>query len=126
PLTGVGNYRLLHDRLEYELLRHRRGRRPLAVLLIDLDRFKHVNERLGHAAGDDVLRRVASALGGAVRLQDTIARQGGDEFAVLAPETDREAAAMLATRIRDRVASVHFAGKSIGATVGISVYPDDG
>jgi len=126
PLTGVGNYRLLHERLEYELRRHQRGRRPLAILLIDLDRFKQVNERMGHAAGDEVLRRVGRALSAAVRDQDTVARQGGDEFAVLAPETDFAGATILAARIRERVAAVQLADRMIGATVGFSIYPDDG
>jgi diguanylate cyclase (GGDEF)-like protein len=126
PLTDIGNYRLLHERLEYELTRHRRNGRQLAVLLLDLDRFKQVNDRRGHAAGDDVLRRVAGTLREAVRQQDTVARQGGDEFAVLAPDTDAEGAAMLATRIRDRLIRVQFAGDSIGATVGWAVFPADG
>jgi diguanylate cyclase (GGDEF)-like protein len=126
PLTGVGNYRLLHERLEYELRRHQRGQKQLAVLLIDLDRFKQVNESLGHAAGDDVLRRVARAMCGAVRQQDTVARQGGDEFAVLAPETDAAGALTLAARICERVSSVRIAGETMGATVGISIYPTDG
>jgi diguanylate cyclase (GGDEF)-like protein len=126
PLTDVGNYRLLHQRLEYELLRHARERRELAILLIDLDDFKQVNERLGHAAGDDVLRRVAGTLRDAVRRQDTVARQGGDEFAILAPSTDREGAAMLAARISDRLARVQFAGDTVSATIGLAVYPRDG
>jgi diguanylate cyclase (GGDEF)-like protein len=96
------------------------------VLLIDLDRFKQVNERRGHAAGDDVLRRVAHTLRETVRPQDTVARQGGDEFAVLAPDTDAEGAVMLAARIRDRLSRVQFAGDSIGATVGCAVFPSDG
>ncbi len=126
PLTGVGNYRLLHERLEYELRRHQRGQNQLAVLLIDLVRFKEVNEALGHAAGDDVLRRVAGAMCGAVRQQDTVARQGGDEFAVLAPETDAEGAMILAARIRERVSRVQISGEAMGATVGFSIYPADG
>jgi diguanylate cyclase (GGDEF)-like protein len=126
PLTEVGNYRLLHERLAYELIRHTRSGQQLAVLLIDLDRFKQVNERRGHAAGDDVLRRVAQTLGEAVRQQDTVARQGGDEFAVLAPDTDAEGAAMLAARIRARMNRVQFAGEEIGATIGWSLYPVDG
>ena len=126
PLTEVGNYRLLHERLDYELLRHERDTKQLAVLLIDLDRFKQVNERRGHAAGDDVLRRVALTLRESVRAQDTVARQGGDEFAVLAPDTDAEGAAMLASRIRDRLGRVQFAGDSIGATIGWAIYPTDG
>ncbi|HEY2006636.1 MAG TPA: GGDEF domain-containing protein, partial [Solirubrobacteraceae bacterium] len=126
PLTEVGNYRLLHERLEAEIARHDRDQAPLAVLLIDLDRFKQVNERRGHAAGDDVLRRVARTLRETVRPQDTVARQGGDEFAVLAPDTDAEGAAMLAARIRDRLGRVQFAGDSIGATVGGAVFPGQG
>ncbi len=126
PLTGVGNYRRLHERLEFELVRHHRDGSTLSLLLIDLDRFKQVNERRGHAAGDDILRRVATTLREAVRSQDTVARQGGDEFAVLAPETDAEGAAMLAARIQDRLSRVQFAGDTIGATVGWSVYPADG
>jgi diguanylate cyclase (GGDEF)-like protein len=126
PLTEVGNYRLLHERLNSELARHDADDGQLAVLLIDLDRFKQVNERRGHAAGDDVLRRVAHTLRETVRPQDTVARQGGDEFAVLAPNTDAEGAAMLAARIRDRLSRVQFAGDSIGATVGVAVFPVDG
>jgi diguanylate cyclase (GGDEF)-like protein len=126
PLTEVGNYRMLHERLEAELGRHELAGGQLSVLLIDLDRFKQVNERRGHAAGDDVLRRVARTLRETVRTQDTVARQGGDEFAVLAPDTDGEGAAMLAARIRDRLSRVQFAGDSIGATVGCAVYPADG
>ena len=126
PLTGIGNYRLLHDRLDYELRRHARVQREFAVLLIDLDRFKQVNERLGHAAGDEVLRRVARALSSAVRQQDTVARQGGDEFAIIAPETDRTGAEILARRIRERLYEVKIADIRIGATIGSAVYSDDG
>ncbi|HEX4009670.1 MAG TPA: EAL domain-containing protein [Solirubrobacteraceae bacterium] len=126
PLTEVGNYRLLHERLRLELERHQQTGASFAVLLIDLDRFKHVNERLGHAAGDDVLRRVALTLRDAVRQHDTVARQGGDEFAVLAPVTDAEGAAMLAARIRDRLRLVQFAGDNVDATIGWALYPSDG
>ena len=95
PLTEVGNYRLLH-------------------------------ERLGHAAGDDVLKRVAVILTEAIRQQDTVARQGGDEFAVLAPGTDAEGAAMLAACTHERVKLVQFARDSVDATIGWAVYPRDG
>ncbi|HET9102584.1 MAG TPA: EAL domain-containing protein [Solirubrobacteraceae bacterium] len=126
PLTGVGNYRCLHQRLAQEISRHEREHASFALLTIDLDHFKHINERRGHAAGDDILRRVAATLGEAVRGQDTVARQGGDEFAVLAPRTDSDGAAMLAARIRDRLSRVQFAGDSVGATVGWAVFPADG
>jgi diguanylate cyclase (GGDEF)-like protein len=125
PLTGVGNYRLLHERLEYELTRHQRNTLKFSLLVIDLDRFKHVNERLGHAAGDEVLRRVARVLCRAVRQQDTVVRQGGDEFAVLAPETDAEGAERLTERIKEQLAEVQFEGETIGAAVGFAVFPDE-
>jgi diguanylate cyclase (GGDEF)-like protein len=125
PLTGVGNYRLLHERLEYELLRHQRNSAKFSLLVIDLDRFKHVNERLGHAAGDDVLRRVARVLCAAVRQQDTVVRQGGDEFAVLAPETDAEGAEHLARRVKEQLGEVQFGGEPVGAAIGFAVYPDE-
>ena len=126
PLTDVGNYRVLHERLHAELDRHRRDHRTLSVLLIDLDHFKQVNERLGHAAGDDVLRRVARTLSDTVRAQDTVARQGGDEFAVLSPDTDAEGAAMLAGRLRQRLRRLQFAGEAVDATIGWAVFPADG
>ncbi len=126
PLTDVGNYRVLHEHLHSELNRHRHRQRPLSVLLIDLDRFKQVNERLGHAAGDDVLRRVARTLSDTVGERDTVARQGGDEFAVLAPDTDADGAAMLAGRLRQRLRRLQFAGEAVDATIGWAVYPSDG
>src|SRR5215212_4119252 len=104
PLTGVCNRRGLDERMRYEVARHSRERRRFAVIAIDLDGFKRVNDRFGHAAGDDLLRDVAEALGGAVREQDTVARLGGDEFCVLAPETGRGGAQHLARKIGDAIA----------------------
>ena len=126
PLTDVGNYRLLHERLRAELAHHRRTGESLTVLLVDLDGFKHVNERLGHAAGDDVLRRVGRTLRDAARREDTVARQGGDEFAVLAPATDADGALMLSGRLGERLRRIQFAGETIDATIGCAVYPADG
>jgi diguanylate cyclase (GGDEF)-like protein len=105
PLTGIGNYRLLTERLAYEIARHRRSSGLLTVMLLDLDGFKEVNDTFGHLVGDSVLRTVADALSAAVRAQDTLARQGGDEFSILAPDTSYEQAARLATRARDAVAA---------------------
>ena len=121
PLTGVGNYRLLYSRLEYEIERHRRTDGTFAVLLLDLDGFKDVNDRAGHLAGDRLLRDVADALTATVRAQDTVARQGGDEFAVLAPETGEAAAAVLARRIETALE-----GAGIRASVGWALFPADG
>lgn len=125
-LTGVGNYRLLTSRLDYELARHRRNGRRFAVILIDLDGFKEVNETFGHLAGDRVLRDIGAALVEAVRDQDTVARQGGDEFSVLAPEAGSKEAEILAARLYDAVGEVAGATGPLTASIGYSIYPDDG
>jgi diguanylate cyclase (GGDEF)-like protein len=125
PLTGLGNRLLLAERLEYEVLRHRRHERPLAALALDLDGFKAVNDRYGHPAGDEVLIAVARALRLAVREQDTIVRIGGDEFCVLAPETDRYAATHLAERLRDAVAEGVAGMGTLGVSVGFALLPHD-
>ena len=103
PLTGVGNYRLLTERLEYEVVRHRRNGDSLTVMLLDLDGFKEINDRFGHLTGDRVLHSVAAALASTIRAQDTLARQGGDEFSILAPDTNHDQAARLAIRVRSAV-----------------------
>ncbi len=88
PLTGLANRRLLMSMAEYEVARHRRADARFAVVMLDLDGFKLLNDRYGHAAGDQMLRDVGAALTRALRSQDTIARCGGDEFCVIAPETE--------------------------------------
>jgi diguanylate cyclase (GGDEF)-like protein len=126
PLTGLGNARLLADRLAYEIARHRRHQRRLAVLVLDLDGFKRVNDRFGHLAGDEVLREVARAFGQVTREQDTVVRQGGDEFCVLAPETDGAQAEALAARLRTAVRTAVGGLEGLSVSVGAAVYPDDG
>ena len=126
PLTGLGNARLLRERLAYEIARHARHSRPLAVLVLDLDGFKGVNDRFGHAAGDEVLREVAAALARTVRDQDTVVRQGGDEFCVLAPESGREEAARLAERLREGVEAAVTGLDGLSASLGAAIYPEDG
>jgi diguanylate cyclase (GGDEF)-like protein len=125
-LTGVGNYRLLSSRLDYELARHRRHGRRFAVILLDLDGFKEVNETYGHLAGDRVLREVGAALVRAVRDQDTVARQGGDEFSVLAPEAGPKEAEILAARLCDAVGEVAGVTGPLTASIGYAIFPDDG
>jgi diguanylate cyclase (GGDEF)-like protein len=125
PLTGIGNRVLLAERLDYELVRHRRHERPLAVLAMDLDGFKAVNDRFGHAAGDEVLVEVARALCGAVREQDTVVRLGGDEFCVLAPESDRYSTIQLAERIRHAVEDAGGGMGALGVSVGYALFPHD-
>jgi diguanylate cyclase (GGDEF)-like protein len=126
PLTGACNRRGLDERIVYEIARHGRERRRFTVVAIDLDGFKAVNDRFGHAAGDELLRDVAEALAGAVREQDTVARLGGDEFCVLAPETDRHGGAHLAAKVRRAIGTVTAGVDSLGASVGVAVFPDDG
>jgi diguanylate cyclase (GGDEF)-like protein len=126
PLTGVGNYRMLHERLAYEIARHERHERRLAVILLDLNRFKDVNEIHGHLEGDRVLREVARALAGAVREQDTVTRQGGDEFAILAPETSTVEVMALAGRIGRELERIPVRPEPVSASIGWAIYPDDG
>lgn len=129
-LTDLPNRRLLNDRLGRAIaLAHRNGTR-LAVLFLDLDRFKHVNDSLGHIVGDLVIRTVADRLAGSVRSSDTVSRHGGDEFVVMCAELERpEDAAISAAKIVAAVAApIHIAGHEIRITcsVGISIYPEDG
>ena len=126
PLTGAANRRGLDERIEYEVTRHARANRRFAVVMIDLDGFKLVNDRFGHHAGDELLRDVAASLREAVRDQDTVARLGGDEFCVLAPETDRAGGAYLGDRVRNAVRRVTTGLDTLSASVGVAVWPDDG
>jgi diguanylate cyclase (GGDEF)-like protein len=125
PLTGVANYRVLSDRLPDELERHRRYGHSLGVVVVDLDDFKRVNDEHGHMHGDRVLQEVAGALMDSVRSHDIVVRHGGDEFAVIAPETDREQAEALAERIRRDLSQISVEGRAIGASTGCAVCPDD-
>jgi diguanylate cyclase (GGDEF)-like protein len=126
PLTEIANRRSLLARAEYEIERHRRARRSFALVILDLDGFKRLNDRFGHPAGDSLLRDVAAALERAMRAQDTVARFGGDEFCVLAPETDEDGVDRLASRIADAVDGVTVGLETVHASLGISVFPFDG
>ena len=126
PLTGIANRRSLQVRAEYEITRHTRARSSFVVVMLDLDGFKRLNDRFGHAAGDDLLRDVAQALHRALRAPDTVARFGGDEFCVLAPETDALGTGRLTARIADAVRGVSAGPNDLRATLGLAVFPDDG
>jgi diguanylate cyclase (GGDEF)-like protein len=126
PLTGVSNRRALLAAADHEIARHRRSERPFAVVMVDLDGFKQVNDRFGHAAGDDLLRDVAAALARAMRGQDTVARFGGDEFCVLAPDTDAAGAEPLCERVSAAIRGVTAGVQSVRGSVGAAVFPDDG
>ena len=129
PLTGLPNRRLLEDRMEQAFILSRRNRTQVGVLVLDLDKFKVINDREGHRVGDDVLREVASRLRSCVREADTVARHGGDEFVVLLPELhDEQDAVRVAEKIVARVASpiqIEERHYSVGASIGIAVYPGD-
>jgi diguanylate cyclase (GGDEF)-like protein len=124
PLTGLANRVLLRDRVENALARQRRHGESFALMLIDLDRFKEVNDTLGHATGDQLLRHVAQRLRSCVREIDTVARLGGDEFAILQVSTEnRGSAEALAHRIIEVVSAPYALGETqaaIGASIGIA------
>jgi len=126
PLTGLANRRSLLSRIDYEIARHTRSRSTFALIMLDLDGFKQLNDRFGHPTGDDLLRDVASALRHAVRDQDTVARIGGDEFCVLAPETDEPGTDRLASRITSAVGRVTVGVDSLGVSAGAAAFPEDG
>ncbi len=102
-LTGLWNRRHLLERLEAEIGRSRRNGRPLCVAILDVDHFKRVNDLHGHPAGDEVLRALAGLIRESVRSSDVVARMGGEEFAILMPETDRAQAGLVCERLRERV-----------------------
>jgi diguanylate cyclase (GGDEF)-like protein len=125
-LTGVGNYRALIERLEHETQRHLRRGREFALLTLDLDNFKQVNDMHGHLVGDAVLTTVGSMIDVQVRAEDGIFRQGGDEFAVVAPETSEREGLLLASRIERALDELTSGGLRLSASVGCAVYPHDG
>jgi len=123
-LTGALNARTFGDRLTEELGRNRRYNRPLAVLYVDLDDFKSVNDRHGHQTGDAVLRLVAEATRRAVRLTDIVGRLGGDEFAVLMPETDGPVAEAAAARLLESIRTGFRGTPSVTASIGVVSAPN--
>lgn len=120
-LTKLHNHRYFQDQLRSEARRSDRSGEPLALLLVDIDDFKSLNDQFGHAAGDEVLRRVAVVVNNVVRETDLPARYGGEEFAVLAPGTDARGAIALAEKLRRSVSSSRFRGEGIAAGEGLSV-----
>ena len=129
PLTGLANRASFNDRLELELARARRSDRKLALLFLDLDGFKEINDTLGHAVGDQLLVSIARRLREALREEDTVARLGGDEFTVLLPGLTSEAAAILvADKVLAALAPAHLVeGHEVLAppSLGLALYPDD-
>ena len=129
-LTGLPNRKLLNDRIGQAIALARRHMRQVAVLFLDLDGFKHINDSLGHPIGDKLLQSIAGRLVDCVRGSDTVSRQGGDEFVVLLSEMQQsEAAAAAAKRMLQAVAEAHSIDQHdlhVTTSIGVSVYPDDG
>ena len=129
-LTGLPNRVLLNDRIGQAIASAPRYSRQVAVLFLDLDGFKHINDSLGHSTGDRLLQIVAKRLRRCVRTSDTVSRQGGDEFAVLLPEAEQwEDAAFIAGRMLESVAQAYSLDGHdlhVTASIGVSLYPEDG
>jgi diguanylate cyclase (GGDEF)-like protein len=128
-LTGLPNRLSMQQRLSLAMELAKRNRKKLAVMLVDLDQFKAINDTRGHIAGDQALTQIASRLRTSVRGSDTVARFGGDEFVILAGELDRaEDAGMIAEKVADMIQvpiSLSGGPAKVGCSIGISVFPDD-
>jgi two-component system cell cycle response regulator len=130
-LTELHNYRFFQQRLSIELNRARRFSRSLSLIMLDLDHFKAYNDVFGHQAGDQALRQLAIRLRYSSRSYDLVARYGGDEFAIILPETSKEMAVEVAERIRAAVEHSRVEGprrsldSRFTASLGISSFPDD-
>jgi diguanylate cyclase (GGDEF)-like protein len=128
-LTGLPNRALLQDRLDHGIHLAHRNRSSLTVMLLDLDRFKEINDTLGHHVGDRVLQVIGERLAGTLRESDTVARLGGDEFAIILPDTDSGKSKVFVEKISatiDRVVSVENQNLYVGSSIGIAIYPDHG
>jgi diguanylate cyclase len=129
-LTGLPNRALLTDRLAQSIELARRHRKRVALMFLDLDHFKEINDSLGHSVGDQLLQSAARRLEACVRHSDTVSRHGGDEFVVLLPEVEAaQDAARAAKKLLKAMVEPHFIEDhrlNITLSIGISIYPDDG
>ncbi len=125
-LTGLYNHRTFHDRLRQEVMRASMEHGTVALVMLDLDDFKKVNDVYGHGIGDQLLLQVADALRSSVRVNDVVSRVGGEEFAVVLPSGDLATASALAERLRDRLRGLEAAAAGpLTASIGIAVGPED-
>ncbi len=126
PLTGLLNRRAIEPILDKEMNRRKRFNHPVSFLLLDLDHFKQINDEYGHAAGDEVLSKVAETVKFNIRTTDNVARWGGEEFVVVAANTNVKHAVMLGEKIRKAIMSIHFKGiRTVTASVGVAEYHPD-
>jgi diguanylate cyclase (GGDEF)-like protein/putative nucleotidyltransferase with HDIG domain len=127
PLTGLPNRVALHEMLDRELDRAKPERRPVSLVVLDLDRFKRVNERLGLSTGDRTLRRLSSLLEENSRRMDFVTRSGGEEFAIVLPETGQHQAFLFAEELLDRIRNLPVGpDANLSASAGVAVFPDHG
>jgi diguanylate cyclase (GGDEF)-like protein len=129
PLTGLPNRALLRERIRHDLSTAQRKHAQLAVLFVDLDHFKNVNDTLGHRIGDELLMAIAGRLKAAVREVDTVSRQGGDEFILILPDTDADGAVRVAAKLLEAVSQPCQAESfelTVTLSIGIAMYPADG
>lgn len=124
-LTSLPNRRTFNEVLSREVARCHRSRRPLSLLLLDLDGLKEINDSDGHLAGDEAIQAVARAAIASLRSSDVVARIGGDEFAVVLPETTVSQAAVITARIRRKLAMDPGARPGLGVSIGSAVMSDD-
>ena len=127
-LTGLANRRLFKERLEQLITLSHRNKQSMALLFLDLDRFKMINDNLGHAVGDDALKETANRLRGQLRDSDVSARMGGDEFTLILPDTDAKAAENVVHKVIDSLSAPYALGGGeliLGASVGIAIYPQN-
>ncbi|MFZ5821681.1 MAG: diguanylate cyclase [Chloroflexota bacterium] len=128
PLTGVYNRRFLNEALEHEFARARRKKWPLAILIMDLDFFKNINDQFGHRAGDLALQRIAGTLSEKIRISDTLCRYGGEEFVILMPDVDQATAFQRAEELRGAIEALTVSSPkgafSVTASLGLAVYPN--
>ena len=128
-LTGLPNRALLQDRLEQAIHAAHRNDKPVSLMLLDLDRFKEINDTLGHQVGDQVLRQIGRRLHDCMRDSDTVARLGGDEFAILSVDCDQQGALVFVQRVMDalqREVNIEQRRLFVGASIGIALYPGHG
>jgi diguanylate cyclase (GGDEF)-like protein len=129
PLTGLPNRLLFNDRLQHGISNARRSGQPMALLVLDIDGFKALNDALGHSAGDAVLRETATRLQASVRVSDTVARLGGDEFVIVAVDADPAQAELISAKVRQRMEepmTVDDRQVPVGLSIGQAAFPEDG
>ncbi len=120
PLTGVANSRAFHESAKLELMRAKRVVYPLALLYLDLDNFKTINDTRGHGAGDELLMKIGRSLKGALRTTDLVGRLGGDEFAILLPDTTEDQASIVIRKIEQAVLrETHAVESTVGVSIGL-------